>query len=260
MPSFMMRAAMRRRAILCIAALTALACVSASPVWGQDTAIVVTVGSDCLWSCDSTRVPVYVLNSGRTIEGYRLRFTLSRPGLVYYDPAHLASCAGAAAASWELCSGSLPYGDSSSVQALGIADLPGVPGSPPGLAPSATRYLLVYLGLRALCDPDTISGTQVAIVPTLTHEFTDKQGALIAPVAARGDTITLISSALGDLDGSGYFDLVDVVKAVNCAFRNDCPGCKPRIADVNCDGTVTVQDVVLLIGHVFRGASAPACP
>lgn len=65
---------------------------------------------------------------------------------------------------------------------------------------------------------------------------------------------------LGDYNGDGILDVVDVVGMVNLAFRGGAPLLPPpERMDINCDGLYNVVDVVLLINHVFRGGPAPTC-
>lgn len=65
---------------------------------------------------------------------------------------------------------------------------------------------------------------------------------------------------LGDYNGDGILDVVDVVGMIDLAFRGGTPPLPPpERMDINCDSAYDIVDAILLINHVFRGAPAPAC-
>ncbi|MEW5701638.1 MAG: S8 family serine peptidase [Candidatus Zixiibacteriota bacterium] len=70
----------------------------------------------------------------------------------------------------------------------------------------------------------------------------------------------------GDLNGDGFFSIIDVVSVVDIAFRGGTPattdpGCPHATrADYNCDGVISVQDVVGAVDVAFRGGAGPCDP
>jgi hypothetical protein len=63
---------------------------------------------------------------------------------------------------------------------------------------------------------------------------------------------------IGDPNRDGANNVLDVVYAVNVAFRSRAPFtdpyCPVELTDVNCDGVTNVLDVVLIVNAAFRGA------
>jgi hypothetical protein len=64
----------------------------------------------------------------------------------------------------------------------------------------------------------------------------------------------------GDIDLSGYHDVVDVAEVINMIFRGAAAPVPPDRLDANCDGTYTIQDVVKVVDFAFRGIIAAYCP
>ncbi|MEW5702902.1 MAG: hypothetical protein AB1792_11835, partial [Candidatus Zixiibacteriota bacterium] len=213
----------------------------------------------CARPCEWLRIPVNITNLTEPVSGYQLSYTFSRPNLVSFDPIELFDVAGTATESWEYTSATTQGG--TTIRVVGIADMPDPPGTPPPIPPNGVPQRLVYMVAHVPCVPDTMSGNTVRLDPNLLLcSFTDPQGMTLAPISVAGDSITVIATALGDLDGSGHLDVVDVVRAVNCAFRGDCPACAIKLVDTTCDQLINVQDIVKLIEAVFRGGAAPVCP
>ncbi len=69
-------------------------------------------------------------------------------------------------------------------------------------------------------------------------------------------TIKYVQFIKGDLNGDGVLGLADVVLQLNCVFlrEGDCP---PRIADLNCNGSISPADVVILLLIFFVSAPPP---
>jgi hypothetical protein len=236
-----------------------LACLLVAPACAQDTTIYVDLPDATAWPGEPLRIPVILTNLQDTIVAYTVRFSLSRPDLVYFDAADLIDSTGTLTESWEYSWALLPGGVNLGIEANGMADLP-LPPFTPGIPPLTIGETLVKFVVQVPCDPDTIFGNTVYLTPVTVPDFSRRDGQLIVPVSVSGNLITVQSIARGDLDHSGAFDLIDVVRAVNCIFRNDCPACTATLADVDCDGDVDVQDVIHLIEHVFRGGPVPSCP
>lgn len=64
----------------------------------------------------------------------------------------------------------------------------------------------------------------------------------------------------GDIDLSGFHDIVDVSEVINMIFRGAAAPVPPDRLDANCDGNYTIQDVVKVIDYAFRGIAAAYCP
>jgi hypothetical protein len=68
----------------------------------------------------------------------------------------------------------------------------------------------------------------------------------------------------GDLDGSGFVDITDVLKVIQIAFTNGTdvqdPNCPKTRGDVNNDGVVDVNDVIYIIKTVFTNGPSPVNP
>ena len=66
----------------------------------------------------------------------------------------------------------------------------------------------------------------------------------------------------GDPQCDGVSDVLDVVTAVNVAFRDAAPGVDPSCpndqTDVSCDGVTNVIDVVKFVNVVFRSGDPAA--
>lgn len=233
-----------------------MSCLFENHALAQDTTIYIDLADVVANPGDTVEMPIWIANYTYPIAGYSLLFSLDRPGLLSFDSVAVADSAGTLSTGWEYFIGATISEQSARVTAVADMNVNGFPLPIPPLTLGAT---LVLLQARVYCDPDTFSGTTVRVVPTGLAEFSDPDGNLILPVSASGATVTIVTPELGDIDGSGKFDIVDVVAMVNCAFRNACPPCEGRLADVNCDGIRDILDVVTLIGHVFRGQPKPAC-
>ena len=70
-------------------------------------------------------------------------------------------------------------------------------------------------------------------------------------------TTTCCCRFQGDLDSSGYLDVLDVVADINYIFRNgDVPfqdvGCPENRGEVNCDQVPNVLDIIRIVNVAFR--------
>jgi len=68
----------------------------------------------------------------------------------------------------------------------------------------------------------------------------------------------------GDLDGSGFIDVTDVLRVIGIAFVNGPdvhdPGCPKTRGDVNNNGVVDVNDVLYIIRTAFTNSPPPVNP
>lgn len=204
---------------------------------------------------DTIRIPVGIFNFAGAIAGFTVEYVLGRPGLAVLDDAQLFDTSGAFSSGWEQVGAFKP--SATDVRISGIADM-NLDHSPvPFTALAGTAISAV---VHIPCNPDTISGTTVSIVPSGPQQFSDPQGQLYSPVTAYGGEIYVKSIVRGDLDYSRERDVVDVVAEINCAFRGNCPNCAGIVADLDCDGDNDIVDVILLIGVAFRSETLAPCP
>jgi len=73
------------------------------------------------------------------------------------------------------------------------------------------------------------------------------------------DTLSLYFFEIGDVNCDGEVTLLDVVIMINYLFKGGEPPCGIGAGDVNCDGKITVSDVIYLINYLFKGGPPPAC-
>jgi hypothetical protein len=65
---------------------------------------------------------------------------------------------------------------------------------------------------------------------------------------------------LGDADGNGTVDLIDIVRIIDYLYRGGAaPISSAEVADVNSNGAVNLLDVVYLIAYLYMGGPAPHC-
>jgi hypothetical protein len=272
-----------RRAVVRIALAGAVLTV---PAHGQDTAVFIDLGDAVAYPGDTIRIPITLALDSDSLEAYSIAVASSRPDLivfvdslivdtvitcadppgctdfdtaydtVYHNPAFRTG--NTLTEEWDVTIGAVL--SPNSLKLVAFSNL-GADHLPTGIPPPVEGEKLVYMFVHAICDPDTVSGftVTISVLPTGTF-FSDPFGQLILPSAASGGVITILSTTLGDLDHSGEFNVFDVVHAVNCAFKGDCPACTSDLADVDCNGAVNVFDLVELVDHVFRDGPEPACP
>jgi hypothetical protein len=97
-------------------------------------------------------------------------------------------------------------------------------------------------------------GTKAALIglPLYFMREADAQ-AMVAALTAWFDIVP----APGDLNASGFVDIVDVMGLADAVFAGTFPPPGYNCADVNADCQVTVLDLVYLIDYVFRGGTEP---
>lgn len=107
-----------------------------------------------------------------------------------------------------------------------------------------------------ICAPGV--STVSSPVTFLTSALRDPNNAPIAHTAF-GATITTTCCCRfqGDLDSSGYIDILDLVASVDYTFRNgpvpfQDPGCPEHRGEVNCDQVPNAVDVVTILNVAFR--------
>jgi len=62
----------------------------------------------------------------------------------------------------------------------------------------------------------------------------------------------------GDDNCDGKITVSDVVYEINYLFKGGPPSCPPEVGDVNCDNKHTVSDMVYKINYLFKGGP-PLC-
>jgi hypothetical protein len=97
-------------------------------------------------------------------------------------------------------------------------------------------------------------GTKAVLIglPLYYMREADAQ-AMVSALTAWFDLV----AAPGDLDASGFVDVVDVLGLADAVFVGTFPSPGYNCADVNADCQVTVLDLVYLIDYVFRGGPDP---
>jgi hypothetical protein len=87
------------------------------------------------------------------------------------------------------------------------------------------------------------------------------------PVYWQPKTITVVHSCpvelTGELTGDGKITAADIIRAVCFGFACDpATPCESATADVNCDGTLTVADMIYLVNYTFKNGPPPCnvCP
>jgi hypothetical protein len=66
---------------------------------------------------------------------------------------------------------------------------------------------------------------------------------------------------IGDLNGDGFADAVDLAILIDVVFFGGSVPVPPDArADIDCNGVIDAVDLAILIDHVFFGEPAPACP
>ncbi len=76
----------------------------------------------------------------------------------------------------------------------------------------------------------------------------------------RFTTIKYVQFLRGDVNCDGNLTIVDVVFLINYLFRNGPPPIPLKAGDVNCDGEVTIADAVYLVNYLFKGGPPPCDP
>jgi hypothetical protein len=95
--------------------------------------------------------------------------------------------------------------------------------------------------------------SQMTVHDTVVANAVPPQGTFVQCV------ILVTPQRRGDMNDDGVFDVLDVVGAINVAFRGIPPPAIWEVADINGDGIASdVVDVVTIVNHVFRGGPQPA--
>ena len=81
--------------------------------------------------------------------------------------------------------------------------------------------------------------------------------ALLGLVLLASTPLAAAPPAVGDVNGDGSVDVLDVFALINYLFAGgDTPSAFCQ-ADANADGAVDILDVFYLINHLFAGGPAP---
>lgn len=236
--------------------LSAFAALSAS---AQDTTLFLDLVDQNVRIGDTVRVPVMFtsISDVDSIPAFRLDLIFDQPGLVTLDPARYYDTASTLCSGWETIGGVVIQ--PAYLRVVALAD--GFPpdGLPMPIPAGTSGQKLVEIIGYVPCAFEPFGDYEVGLGPAMAPQFSNTQGQSISPIAVYSSTISVQPPVRGDVDGSGDIAVVDVVKAINCAFRNDCPGCGQLLADTDCSGEIDVIDVVTLVGIAFRNNSPQPC-
>lgn len=239
-------------------ALAVCASTVATPLFAQDTLVVLDIADIHVKLGDTALIPILVLAPTDSIAGFSIPLVLDRPQLLEFHDDYPVESAGSLTSEWEVVGGNAQF--TTSLLITGFPDGQPVDGEPGPLAPVLTSQILVYAVGIIPCFRDPFGDNSVRIDGSnvFTH-VSDPQGQLIEPVAVHPGIVTIQPPTLGDLDQSGEVNLADVVAVIGCAFRASCPVCGDLLADLNCSGAVDVVDVVMQVDYAFRGGDQPFC-
>ncbi len=239
-------------------ALAVCASTVATPLYAQDTLVVLDIADINVKLGDTALIPIIVVAPTDSIAGFTIPLALDRPQLLEFHDDYAVEQLGTLVSDWEVVTGNAQF--STSLLITAIPEGTPISGPPGPLPPIMTPQTLVYAVGIIPCFRDPFGDNDVRIDGSnaFTH-VSDPQGQLIEPVAVHSGIVTIQPPTLGDLDQSGELNIADVVAVVACAFRASCPVCGNLLGDLNCSGAVDVVDVVMEVEHVFRGGNQPFC-
>jgi hypothetical protein len=73
------------------------------------------------------------------------------------------------------------------------------------------------------------------------------------------DTLCFYFFEIGDVNCDGSVTISDVVYIINYLFRGGPAPCGMDAGDINCDGDVSIADVIYIINYLFKGGPSPGC-
>lgn len=63
----------------------------------------------------------------------------------------------------------------------------------------------------------------------------------------------------GDVNNSGYIDVIDAVYLLNYLFRKGPEPYSQESGDLNCDGRLSISDVIFSLKYIFKSLSPTPC-
>jgi hypothetical protein len=126
--------------------------------------------------------------------------------------------------------------------------------------PGFTTDLRVYADLATtefeLPDEDSLTYGQTWFWRVAAADSAGNASGYCDPV----DFYLALPYILGDLNGDGFIDPLDLAALIDMLFAGaEVPVPPPERADLNCDGFPDPLDLAILIDHLFAGAPAPEC-
>lgn len=132
-------------------------------------------------------------------------------------------------------------------------------GSPGPLPVGTGPVARMWFTMKPSVDPDNFLAIDTATLGTSQYKLTFNSPVITyVPYFSPGSVNVQILP--GDIDLSGFHDVIDVSEVINMIFRAAAAPVPPDRLDANCDGTYTIQDVVKVIDYAFRGVTAAYCP
>jgi hypothetical protein len=115
---------------------------------------------------------------------------------------------------------------------------------------------LFKLGVDLKCIPDSTTERTLIFLQGANCLLSDPYG-MPAPFRFQQGSMTLVSSRPGDANGDSTVTLGDVVFLIGYVYKGGSPPCIPEAADANGDCMVGLGDIVYLITYLYRGGLAP---
>ena len=72
--------------------------------------------------------------------------------------------------------------------------------------------------------------------------------------------IRLDAGIAGDMDCDGRVSVGDIIYLVNTLFKSGPAPCKPGLADIDCNDQLSLADVIWLVNYMFQGGPPPRPP
>lgn len=131
----------------------------------------------------------------------------------------------------------------------------GAPGPlPAGSGPIARAWFT----MKPSVDPANFISIDTATLGSSQYKLTFSSPVVTyVPVFSPGSVNVEVYP--GDIDFSGFHDIVDVAQTVDMIFRGAALPTPPDRVDANCDGDYNITDVVRVVELAFRGLAAAYC-
>ncbi len=121
--------------------------------------------------------------------------------------------------------------------------------------PSQTGYVpLFYFGVDLSCMSDTVEERTFTL--DFTGHLSDELGELV-PFRSQPGKLDILPSIPGDVNADGLVDIEDVILLLNYLYRGSSDPCVMEAADPNVDCRVEIGDAIYLINYLFKGGPSP---